>query len=215
MRHGWLMVFMLLGQRVRVLHATAARAVSRARRRRRGRLERGRLAALLRTTLLGGRPMVGCLGGLFAWPPRIASDPGRCGATSSSPLRPTARRAAVRRAVGRWRRLRRDCARSTALCVAPRWGREGRAAAACVRRLRGARPQTRRRNRAHRAGRAALARVAARVLSVWFGLCVRANFLRPARLCDLRCMACGGRADRRAASAARPPRVVFAFGFDM
>ena len=56
-------------------------------------------------------------------------------------------------------------ARSTAPCVAPRWGREGHAAAACVcgdgaalgrRRAAGAWP-----SRAHRAARAALARVAA------------------------------------------------------
>ena len=85
--------------------------------------------------------------------------------------RPMARRAAVRRADGRRRRPRREVA-STVPRVAPRC-REGRPAAACVRRWLGAWPQTRRRNRAHRAGRAALARVAAHVLSVWSnGLCV-------------------------------------------
>ena len=58
-------------------------------------------------------------------------------------LRPTARRAAVRRADRRRRRL---VARSTARRAWRRaGGPRGRAAAACVRRWRGARPQTRRR----------------------------------------------------------------------
>ena len=61
-------------------------------------------------------------------------------------------------------------ARSTAPCVALRWGREGHAAAACVcgdgaalgrRRAAGAWP-----SREHRAARAALARVAAHALYV-------------------------------------------------
>ena len=59
-------------------------------------------------------------------------------------LRPTARRAAERRADGRRRRL---VARSTARRAWRRaGGPRGRAAAACVRRWRGARPQTRRRS---------------------------------------------------------------------
>ena len=180
------------------LHAGAARAASRPRQRRRGRLGRGRLIALPR------RPRRwAASGGLFLRPPasplacgRVPTS-SRCLATLAATLA-TLATLAVRWAV-RW------AVRS----MAPRGacGGEGGApqrracgdgAAHGRGRAAGARP-----SRAHRAGRAALAWVAARALYVCR--------VFPARA---RCaVACGGRADRRSASAERPPRVTFANGF--
>ena len=92
----------------------------------------------------GGRPMVGCLGGLFESPPRIASDPGRTGATSSRCLATLAAILATALAAALAAAARREV--DGAACGAALGGREGRAAAARVRRWRGARPYTRRRS---------------------------------------------------------------------
>ena len=81
------------------------------------------------------------------------------------------------------------------------WARRSGARAVMAWRTAGARP-----SRAHRAGRAVLARVAAHALYV----CRLYGFYVIPALCTP--VACGGRADRRAASAARPPRGFFASG---
>ena len=106
---------------------------------------------------------------------------------------------------GRRLRRRRHCRAATRHC-APALGPRGGAAAARVRRWRGARPRTRRRarrSRAHRAGRAALAWVVARAVCVSCVLCAR--------------LVCGG-LRRRATDVLRRPndhRVTFADGFYM
>ena len=163
------------------------------------------LASCVAYASYGGGPLVSCLGGLFASPPRIASDPGsRCYLFEIF----CGRRRDGRRCDEQTGGGGGIVARSTAPCVAPRWGREGRAAAACVRRWRGARPQTRRRSvaepRAPRRPSCARASGCARAVCVSPVCVISYARLWPAR--------CGGRADRRAASAERPPRVFFASG---
>ena len=101
------------------------------------------LASCVAYASYGGGPLVSCLGGLFASPPRIASDPGSrcylfeifCG------RRRDGRRCDEQTGGGGGSSQGVDGAvRGAALGVA-----SGHAAAVCVRRWRGARPQTRRR----------------------------------------------------------------------
>ena len=100
------------------------------------------LASCVAYASYGGGPLVSCLGGLFASPPRIASDPGsRCYLFEIF----CGRRRDGRRSdkhMGGGGGSSRGGPRAWRHAGGPR----GRAAAACVRRWRGARPQTRRRS---------------------------------------------------------------------
>ena len=79
------------------------------------------LASCVAYASYGGGPLVSCLGGLFASPPRIASDPGsRCYLFEIF----CGRRRDGRRCDEQTGGGGGIVARSTASCVAPRWGRE-------------------------------------------------------------------------------------------
>ena len=181
------------------LHAAAACAASRARQRRRGRLERPRLGPLPR------------------W--RTDGQPPRRGCSSCLTEHLEALSAPISTGIGGWRRDDEQPAAEDGgggggglvahVDGAARGGASGeraRAAAARGWRWRGARPQTRRQ-------RAPGPRAPRRPSRAHAGGCARAICVSSVCVVSLRaCGACGGRADRRAASAARSPRVMFAFG---